>query len=72
MIAEDGPSSDESTRADALRMELAAWAGLPEDDVRLVRSPYRVCPLGAHVDHQLGQVTGMALDRALLLAFCPR
>jgi galactokinase/galacturonokinase len=40
--------------------------------VRLVRSPYRACPLGAHVDHQLGQVTGMALDRALLMAFAPQ
>ena len=25
--------------------------------------PYRVCPLGAHVDHQLGLVTGFAIDR---------
>lgn len=24
--------------------------------------PYRVCPLGAHIDHQLGLVTGFALD----------
>ena len=24
--------------------------------------PYRVCPLGAHVDHQLGLVSGFALD----------
>ncbi len=27
-----------------------------------VRSPLRICPLGAHVDHQGGLVTGMALD----------
>jgi galactokinase len=27
-----------------------------------VRSPLRICPLGAHVDHQHGLVTGMALD----------
>lgn len=27
-----------------------------------VRSPLRICPLGAHVDHQAGLVTGMALD----------
>ena len=27
-------------------------------------SPYRVCPLGAHVDHQHGIVTGFALTRA--------
>ena len=24
--------------------------------------PYRVCPLGAHSDHQLGKVTGMAIN----------
>ena len=25
-------------------------------------SPYRVCPLGAHVDHQHGLVTGFAFE----------
>ena len=32
-------------------------------------TPYRVCPLGAHVDHQLGQVTGFAIDRGVNLEF---
>jgi galactokinase/galacturonokinase len=36
-----------------------------------VVSPYRICPLGAHVDHQLGRVTGMALDQAIVLVFAP-
>lgn len=40
-------------------------------DIRVVRSPYRICPLGAHVDHQLGCVTGMPLDRGITLAFAP-
>ena len=31
-----------------------------------------MCPLGAHVDHQNGLVTGMALDRCVLVAFVPR
>lgn len=31
--------------------------------------PYRVCPLGAHVDHQLGLVTGFALDKGITLEF---
>ncbi len=31
--------------------------------------PYRVCPLGAHVDHQLGLVTGFALDRGTSFDF---
>ena len=26
-------------------------------------SPYRVCPIGAHVDHQHGLVTGFAIDK---------
>lgn len=43
--------------------------GVDAQDVRLVRSPYRICPLGAHIDHQLGTVTAMAIDRAVWLAF---
>jgi len=58
-------------RVGALRAEVSCMAGVPQEEVRVVRSPYRICPLGAHVDHQLGQVTGMALDRALLLGFAP-
>ena len=32
-------------------------------------SPYRVCPLGAHVDHQHGLVTGFAINRGVDLWF---
>ena len=32
-------------------------------------SPYRVCPLGAHVDHQHGLVTGFAIDKGVDLYF---
>ena len=34
-------------------------------------SPYRVCPLGAHVDHQHGIVTGFAIDKGVDLRFSP-
>ena len=34
-------------------------------------SPYRVCPLGAHVDHQHGLVTGFAFDMGVDLWFTP-
>jgi galactokinase/galacturonokinase len=37
----------------------------------IVRSPLRICPLGAHVDHQDGIVTGMALNESVDLAFGP-
>ncbi len=31
--------------------------------------PYRICPIGAHVDHQLGKVTGLALDKGIYFAY---
>lgn len=31
--------------------------------------PYRICPLGAHSDHQLGKVTGLALDKGIHIAY---
>lgn len=34
-------------------------------------SPYRVCPLGAHVDHQHGLVTGFAIDKGVDFWFNP-
>jgi galacturonokinase len=36
-----------------------------------IRSPLRICPLGAHVDHQGGLVTGMALDVNVDLLYSP-
>lgn len=32
-------------------------------------SPYRICPLGAHVDHQHGLVTGFAFDNGIEFLF---
>lgn len=34
--------------------------------------PYRICPLGAHVDHQLGKITGLAIDRGIHIAYAPK
>ena len=31
--------------------------------------PYRVCPLGAHIDHQLGIVTGFAIDKGIRMKY---
>jgi galactokinase/galacturonokinase len=39
------------------------------EPVEKIFSPYRVCPLGAHVDHQHGLVTGFAIDRGVELWF---
>ncbi|MBQ8319658.1 MAG: GHMP kinase [Clostridia bacterium] len=34
--------------------------------------PYRVCPIGAHVDHQFGKITGFAIDKGVKIAFAPK
>ncbi len=31
--------------------------------------PYRICPLGAHIDHQYGVVTGFAIDHGITLDY---
>lgn len=34
--------------------------------------PYRVCPIGAHSDHQLGRITGFAIDKGIHIAYSPK
>src|SRR5688572_746226 len=41
------------------------------ETIQVVKAPLRICPLGAHIDHQLGRVTGMTIDQSVLLAFAP-
>lgn len=31
--------------------------------------PYRICPVGAHVDHNLGKITGLAIDKGIHIAY---
>ncbi len=54
-----------------LRDRVVQWYSVPRAQVHVVFAPYRICPLGAHIDHQLGNVTAMALDHGVLLAFAP-
>lgn len=43
----------------------------PKEQIRHVYSPYRVCPVGAHIDHQHGHVTGFALDHGVNFYYVP-
>ena len=54
-------------------VRLGAKRGAPfgRDDVSVVKAPLRICPLGAHIDHQLGVVTGMTIDQSVMLAYAP-
>jgi galactokinase len=56
---------------ESLRQELRRRFGVESAAVRFVFAPYRICPLGAHIDHQLGMVTALAIDRGVLLAYAP-
>ena len=42
------------------------------DPEGLTFSPYRICPIGAHSDHNLGKITGLALNKGLHIAFRPK
>ncbi|MDO5021878.1 MAG: galactokinase family protein [Eubacteriales bacterium] len=35
-------------------------------------SPYRICPIGAHSDHNLGKITGFAIDKGIHFAYAPK
>ena len=35
-------------------------------------TPYRICPIGAHSDHQLGKITGLAIDKGIHIAYGPK
>ena len=40
-------------------------------DIRKSFCPYRVCPLGAHIDHQYGVVSGFAIDKGIEVIYTP-
>jgi len=45
--------------------------GILEGDLTFITSPYRICPLGAHIDHQGGPVLGMTINAYTVLAYKP-
>ena len=38
----------------------------------VVFTPYRICPIGAHSDHNLGKITGFAIDKGIYIAYAPK
>lgn len=39
------------------------------DPLDVAFCPYRVCPIGAHSDHNLGKITGFAIDKGIHIAY---
>lgn len=58
-------------RIENLREKHRSFFCSSPEDLRAVIAPFRACPLGAHVDHQLGIVTGMAIENCIILIFAP-
>jgi galactokinase len=67
----NGPISTRSARSAQLLARLRDGGPVDRAQVFLVTAPLRICPLGAHVDHQGGIVTGMTVDRRVLMAGVP-
>ena len=47
----------------------ATYGREPEE---VVFCPYRISPLGAHIDHQFGKINGFAIDKGIHIAFSPK
>ena len=43
-----------------------------KDASALAFCPYRICPIGAHSDHNLGKITGLAIDKGIHIAYSPK
>ncbi|KAL4592174.1 hypothetical protein LXL04_005160 [Taraxacum kok-saghyz] len=62
---------------DKINTTVAEMAGVAVDIVRFVVFPYRIYPLGAHIDHQIflmvhgGIVSAMTIDKGIILGFVP-
>lgn len=68
MGASSWPSVEE---LDGVKKVVAEMSGGDAGDVRVVVSPYRICPLGAHIDHQGGTVSAMTINKGIILGFVP-
>ena len=55
-----------------MRCEELFYQRYSRDPVEVAFCPYRVCPMGAHSDHQFGKITGMAIDKGVAIAYGPK
>lgn len=39
------------------------------DPTDIAFCPYRICPLGAHIDHQYGKINGLSIDKGIHIAY---
>ena len=61
--------SVENTGENAYRAFVKKYGRKPQS---VAFTPYRICPIGAHSDHQLGKITGFAIDKGIYIAYGPK
>ena len=54
-----------------IKKMMMMYCDIKEEDILFSFCPYRVCPVGAHIDHQKGNVTGFAIDYGITVAYVP-
>jgi len=55
-----------------MRCEQRFFEIYSREPVEVAFCPYRICPIGAHVDHQHGMITGLAIDQGIHIAYGPK
>ena len=63
--------NEQETRNKLKNGLMSLYPETKEKDIIYSFCPYRVCPVGAHIDHQKGNVTGFAIDYGITIAFVP-
>ncbi|MCQ2446490.1 MAG: hypothetical protein MJ141_06385, partial [Clostridia bacterium] len=66
------PEFDPMTAGGGRRAEEYFYKTYLKEPQSILFTPYRVCPVGAHVDHQFGKITGFAIDKGIYIAYVPK
>jgi galactokinase/galacturonokinase len=56
---------------ESMNRVFASIDSVDRERLNYIRSPYRICPIGAHVDHQGGSVLGRTIEAWSVLGFKP-
>ncbi len=62
---------NEEKKKELQRKFCEIYPDVDEKDVIFSFCPYRICPVGAHIDHQKGNVTGFAINYGITIAYVP-
>ena len=62
---------NEEIKTKLTKKMISIYPDVQEKEIFLSFCPYRVCPVGAHIDHQKGNVTGFAINYGITIAYVP-